>query len=479
MVSVAGDRLGPTKTLVTVFPFASFLQRSELTEAQVREFASSLAGLREAGYVFRTAQPGEMVGEQGIPVVLVLTGGVEGDILRHVKGLDAGAVAAAASGGGPRGAAGRAVALVAHPEANSLPAALEASAALGQQGYKARLILAESLGGTGHLGELTSYLVVQRAAGLMANARLGLVGGPSDWLVASSPTAEAVRETWGPTVVPIEMGRLLALYQEELAGDKAAPSLMEEARALVSAAREVREPSLETIAGAVAVYRALRRLVEEEHLSAVTVKCFDLLGVIHNTGCYALARLNDEGIVAGCEGDVPATLTMMLVSALAGGLTGRFETAGGVGTRGVAFMANPAWIKASAPADGSRSGGAEVTLAHCTVPFSLTKGFTIRSHFESGIGVGFAGEWPEGPVTIVRVGGQRLDQLLALEGAVVENTRSERLCRTQLRIRLDDTDAAEVLLHPLGNHLAVVPGRLLAEISEFWTSFVKDGSLSK
>ncbi len=433
----------------------------------MREFVGSLDGLREAGYAFRTPQPGEMMGEQGIPVILVLTGGVEGDILRR----------------GPRGAAGRALALVAHPEANSLPAALEASAALGQRGHKVCLILAESLGGTGHADQLANHLAVQRAAGVMANARLGLVGGPSDWLVASSPTAEVVRETWGPTVVPIEMGRLLALFEEEKTSGQGAsggkPSLLEEARALVAQAREVREPSVETVAGAIAVYRALRRLVEEEHLSAVTVKCFDLLGVIHNTGCYALARLNDEGIVAGCEGDVPATLTMMLLSALAGGLSGIDGTAGEVGARGVAFMANPAWIKAGASTGGNGSGGTEITLAHCTVPFSLTKGFTIRSHFESGIGVGFAGEWPEGPVTIARIGGQRLDQLLALEGEVVENTRSERLCRTQLRIRLDDSDAAEPLLHPLGNHLAVIPGRLAAEIREFWSSFVKDESLSE
>ena len=453
--NIARDN-GSTKTLVTVFPFASSLQRSELTEAQVREFRASLEGLAEAGYAFRTAPPGEMVGAQGIPVVLVLTGGVEGEILRRMEG----------AGMGP--GFSRAVALVAHPEANSLPAALEAAAALDQLGYKVRLILAESLGGTGHADELASYLVVQRAARVMAEARLGLVGGPSDWLVASSPAAEVVREAWGPTVVPVEMGRLLALYEEEMASGQGGqgafggrPSLLEEARALMAAAREVREPSLETMAGAVDVYWDLRRLVEEQRLSAVTVKCFDLLGVIRNTGCYALARLNDEGVVAGCEGDVPATLTMMLVSALAEGR---------LGPSGVSFMANPAWIKPGKMESGAGSGGTEVTLAHCTIPLSLTRGYTVRSHFESGIGVGFAGEWPEGPVTIARIGGQNLEHLLVLEGEVVENTRSDRLCRTQLRIRLDDSRLAGALLHPLGNHLVVAPtSRAAALIREYWS----------
>lgn len=47
----------------------------------------------------------------------------------------------------------------------------------------------------------------QRALG---RSRLGLVGSPSDWLVASRPGPEVVRRVWGPEVVEIPMERLLA-----------------------------------------------------------------------------------------------------------------------------------------------------------------------------------------------------------------------------------------------------------------------------
>ena len=38
-----------------------------------------------------------------------------------------------------------------------------------------------------------------------------------------------------------------------------------------------------------------KRLVEKYELSAVTIKCFDLLNTVHTTGCLALAILNAVG----------------------------------------------------------------------------------------------------------------------------------------------------------------------------------------
>jgi len=43
----------------------------------------------------------------------------------------------------------------------------------------------------------------------MPGNRIGLVGSPSDWLVASTPDASTVRAAWGPTVVPVEMAEVV------------------------------------------------------------------------------------------------------------------------------------------------------------------------------------------------------------------------------------------------------------------------------
>ena len=79
--------------------------------------------------------------------------------------------------------------------------------------------------------------------------------------------------------------------------------------------------------GATRIYHALQVLVERHQLGAFTLRCFDLLSSVGNTGCLALASFNSDGIPASCEGDVPALLSMMICQALTG-VTG--------------FQANPA-----------------------------------------------------------------------------------------------------------------------------------------
>ena len=70
--------------------------------------------------------------------------------------------------------------------------------------------------------------------------------------------------------------------------------------------------------GAEAIYTRLKEIVLREKLQGVTLRCFDLLTTVKNTGCIALSKLNDEGIPAACEGDIPTLLTMMLCKKLTG-----------------------------------------------------------------------------------------------------------------------------------------------------------------
>ncbi len=69
---------------------------------------------------------------------------------------------------------------------------------------------------------------------------------------------------------------------------------------------------------AMRLYRAIKRIVEEERLSAITLSCFRLIDQTGTTGCLALALLNDEGIIAGCEGDLQSVFTMLAVKVLTG-----------------------------------------------------------------------------------------------------------------------------------------------------------------
>ena len=180
------------------------------------------------------------------------------------------------------------------------------------------------------------------------------------------------------------------------------------------------------------IYLALRNVSERQSLTAVTPRCFDFINEFGATGCLALSKLNDEGVVAGCEGDVPSTVGMITLSEISGY---------------PAFMANPSLI------DGHR-----LVLAHCTVPRRLTKRVRYRTHFESGIGVALAGELRKGArVTVARYG-DRYSKLRAGAGTIVRGKPwSEELCRTQVEVEMDG-DAEVLMRKPMGNHLVLTYG---------------------
>ena len=182
------------------------------------------------------------------------------------------------------------------------------------------------------------------------------------------------------------------------------------------------------------IYGALRGIVDQYRLQGFTLRCFDLLTAVHNTGCMALARLNSEGIVAGCEGDVPAILSMMIAQSLLG-ISG--------------FQANPASIN---PETG------EMLFAHCTIPFNMVERYELDTHFESGIGVGIRGYMKEGPVTIFKLSGDLSRHFIA-EGELLRSQAKPDLCRTQQVIQLADKHQTDYFLtHPIGNHHIILPG---------------------
>lgn len=201
---------------------------------------------------------------------------------------------------------------------------------------------------------------------------------------------------------------------------------------------------------AMGVRAALIDVLDHHDLDAVTVRCFDLLADPGTSGCLALASLNDDGVVAGCEGDVPSALAMLWVRHLLGQPT---------------WMANPATL------DVDRN---QLILAHCTVAPSMVDSFGLDTHFESGIGVGISGQFAAQPVTLIRLGGPDLEACWIVEGDIVATGDDEDLCRTQVTIALSSGDVGELLSHPLGNHLVLAAGHHEARLRSWWRMVVAD-----
>ncbi len=318
-------------------------------------------------------------------------------------------------------AAEKGMVVVAHPYANSLPALLEAYPLLRLLG--ATPVFVDELEPEAVERALRPALLALRGVARVRGARLGIVGEPSPWLVYSRVEPQRLRERLGIELIEITIDELEETYRS-VGVDEA---LVEK---LAAGASSVERPRTE-LEKAVRLYAALKEMVRRYRLDAVTVECFAIIPRLDTTACLPFALLNSEGIVAGCEGDVPSTVTMMLLS---------------WSTGQPAFMANPARFYH----DG-------LLLAHCTAPLAYGR-YRLLSHFETGKGVGVSVELPPSTrVTIARLD-PKLEKLRIGEGTVIESgLRSPLHCRTQVRIRTS-WDPRKLLYESIGNHYVVVPG---------------------
>jgi len=362
----------------------------------------------------------------GPVAVVVATGGTESETLRlH-------AMRGAVSPGDP-------LLLVTIPAHNSLPAALETLARVQQDGGRGRIVHLGAPDDAAALSRVSAAIEGLRVLGRLCRSRIGLVGVPSDWLVASVPAAEAVREVWGPETVNVDLAGVLAASLRE--PDERALGL---AASFSSGAAATRAPGADEVGRASTVFGALSDLMARDRLDAIAVRCFDLVTERGTSGCLALSALNDTGRVAACEGDLASAVGMLWVKELLGTAS---------------WMANPSHVD---PSTGL------LRLAHCTIARSLVTRWELRSHFESGLGVAIAGDLEPGVVTLVRLGGRRLDAIFLAEGEAVPIPRREDLCRTQVDVQLGPGVVAELLARPLGNHLLLVPGRHAGRLRAFW-----------
>lgn len=320
------------------------------------------------------------------------------------------------------------IVLLAYESNNSLAASLELLARFKQIGKKGRIIyLPDQIKSDSAVIEIGK--LVQK--NLLKGYRIGEIGKPSDWLVASSPSVQSVKKNWGAEIVQIEIEDLKKYFIEVT--DNECEVIFKD---LTTNSEAIIEPTNKDIINNIKVYIAMKKIVNKHQLDALTLRCFDLVLDLETTGCFALSYLNDEGIIAGCEGDMVSALSMLYVFKKTGKLP---------------WMANPSRLKIE---------NNSMIIAHCTVPRSIVNDYTIRSHFESGIGVGIQGSFNKGDVTIFRIGGNDLNRIWLAHGEIIQTSTKDDLCRTQIEVKLNsEHHVTDLLEEPLGNHLIIVPGR--------------------
>ena len=323
--------------------------------------------------------------------------------------------------------------LIATDANNSLPASLEIASFLKNNNLTYNLYHAKKEDIIDVLSKKRDSLNAKNFAyksseKILENKRYGVVGKPSDWLISSDVDYKKAKEDLGVTLVDITFNE----FKDEI---EHAKSIVDP---VVFESKLNKKISKETLEVALKIYCALYSIIKKHDLDGLTVRCFDLLGVYHNTSCLALALLNEQGYIATCEGDVPAMLTMGIIRE-------KFHQS--------SFQVNPSFVN-----EKERYA----YFAHCTIPLDMVISYKFDTHFESGLGIGIAGELNLAKITIFKVG-SKLDKFEVFEGQISENLHRDNLCRTQLKIKFDE-DISSLLDAPCGNHLIIFKGHHKAEL---------------
>ena len=317
---------------------------------------------------------------------------------------------------------------------NSLAAALEIAAWVRSRDMQVSIIHGEA---KEMVQKVLSHHNAFAARRALKGKRIGVIGTPSSWLVASHVDYLLADQRWGVSYIDLSLKEVVKRFHS-ITDDEVGV----EASLVATHCKSCLETTPEALLRAMRLYKALKMICTEYQLDAVTFSCFSLISELKTTGCLALSLLNEEGIPAGNEGDLQSIMTLLMTKEL-------LKTNG--------FIANPTFI------DEKNN---EISLAHCTISPSMTESFTLRPCESNGIGVSVQGTLAQGDITLFKCGGECLDEYFVSSGQLTENIEDKISHRTQIKIRLDKP-VNYFLKNPLGNHHILIRGNHTATIREF------------
>jgi hypothetical protein len=257
-------------------------------------------------------------------------------------------------------------------------------------------------------GELDHMVALMRVGPWMRQTRIFGVGGLQGTGPACDP--KQVKERLGSEVLLIKNDQLVEA--QKAVDIKAAEAEAEEY--WLKVAQKIVEPKRDEIIASARFYLGVKGLMAKERVRAITSS--HCMG--NPRGCLTFSKLNDEGLVGACEGDIDSTLTM-LIFGYAFGVPG--------------FITDPVF-------DTAKNA---LIHFHCTSatkldgPAGKRMPFNIRSQTDSQGGVALEVENRVGQsVTCAKL--INLDTMLISTGKIIEVTHSPLGCRTQFTTEVKD-----------------------------------------
>ena len=324
-------------------------------------------------------------------------------------------------------------------ETGSLCGSHQINCVLREMGRACHLVYGP-LGDAGAQGEVARFARAAALASELRHAKIGLVGYRTPGMFEIAFDEWALKSVLGPRVVHQSLEEFGELMKKADTG-----AAHRELQTLVSrvGAVEVGEDELASQARALA---ALRLLVGEQDLCGVAFECYpNWMGRV----CVPFSLLAEEGLAAGCEGDVNGTTALLMLQWLAqapGHNTDLLAVNEQENTILLSHCGNSALSLASAP---SEARVASVRLA--------------------GEGACLLFPAKPGPVTLVNlVGGRNTYRLAALVGEAVPTGMDFPGCPLRVRLPLPVRDfPGWVGEEALGHHWMAAYGDFSVELRHF------------
>ena len=148
----------------------------------------------------------------------------------------------------------------------------------------------------------------------LRSARIGLLGKGSPGMFDADYNPLQLFKIMGPETVFISIATL-----EQEIREVSTQEAIKEAEQDTKKYGLIMEPSKDQIVEANKIYLALKEIIQREHLNGIAIRCwpeFKQLNIM--SPCLALSKLTEEGIMAGCEGDITGVVSMLILNTLTG-----------------------------------------------------------------------------------------------------------------------------------------------------------------
>lgn len=377
---------------INIFPLVSSLHVQHIIDENTQKLLDELMKLSDIDFCISSI---DELYNCDLPLILIQSGGSEGVFLKNLSKLK------------------EPFYLLTYGNNNSLAASLEILSYLKDNNLNGEVLHGSN-----------EYLIKRINELSMTKYRLGVIGKPSDWLIASNVNYDDAKRLHNIELIDISIDKVCEYYYKSLNDFN------------VNYDFDVKE-----IDKSLKLHKALIKIKEEYSLNGFTIRCFDLLSKLKTTACLSLSLFNQDRIPSTCEGDIPTMISMHILNKI---------------TKQVGFQSNPSRIDVD---------NNQMILAHCTLPLNMVDKYYLDTHFESGIGVAVKGYLKEEKITIFKLA-KNLKDYYVTTGKIVRNLEETDLCRTQIEVLIDD-NIDYFLKRPYGNHHVVVYGDYKKEIINY------------